>query len=55
MVAYLYTWSPVDGKWVFNDICDTVDLAKEKGRKLWREGAAGIKIDELVTKVETVR
>ena len=55
MSAYLYTWDPQSRQWCFNDILGTEEQAKEKGRLLWRAGAAGIKIDVVKTVVENIR
>lgn len=55
MTAFLYTWDPGSRRWCFNDILNTEDEARAKGRELWRQGVAGIKIDVTKTVVETLR
>lgn len=55
MTAYLYIWDPEARQWCFNDILPTEEAARIKGRLLWREGAAGIKVDVLKTVIEEKR
>lgn len=55
MTAYVYTWDVMAQKWALNDVLDTEGAAKEKGRALWRAGAAGVKIDAIRTVVEEKR
>lgn len=54
-MCYVYTWCPVNQRWLLAGCRDTEDVAKEFGRELWRGGAAGIRIDALRTIVENLR
>lgn len=53
--AYLYTWDPGSQKWCINDVMQSEEAAREKGRLLWKGGAAGIRIDVIRTVVESLR
>jgi len=55
MSAYIYTWDPVFKKWCFSKTEPTEDAAKIHARILWKNGAAGIKIDVVTTVVEEKR
>lgn len=53
--AHLYVWDPASDKWCVNDVLPSEEVAREKGRLLWRAGAAGIRVDVTRTVVETKR
>lgn len=55
MTAFVYVWNRQDQRWLFADMRNTEDEAKQLGRDLWKSGVAGIKIDVINTVVEEKR
>jgi len=53
--ACLFVWDAGSKQWALRDIENTEAEAREKGRLLWRQGAAGIRIDVQKTVVEEIR